>query len=139
MKTFISQVGKGHVEKGGYVSGGRMPEYHVPYGKYREDGKLALYSPGWLQQTCWAIGHHHRMYDLESPVWEGKGSAGMKCFNVYERAQQRLAEEPRRHVAMAMTDERWSRLRATLDPLDLRQLRMMALSGMWNALGFRRG
>ena len=38
--TCVSQVGKGHVEKGGYIVNGRVPDWHVPYGKYREGGKL---------------------------------------------------------------------------------------------------
>ena len=47
------------VEKGGYggyVACDRPPRWSVPYVKYAEGGVLSTYTPGWLQQTRWAVG-----------------------------------------------------------------------------------
>ena len=59
MEEFTKAVGLGTVEMGGYYVDGREPVIFVAYGKYVVGGKLRKYTPGWLQRTLWAVGHHH--------------------------------------------------------------------------------
>ena len=61
----------------------------------------------------------------------------MKCFGEYARAQQLLAEYARLLVATAMVDEKWKEIRPLLDMENRRDLRYLALSCHWNALGSR--
>ena len=137
MESFVKSVGLGHVEQGGYFDGDDAPHWHVPYGKYAPGGGLKGYTPGWLQRALWAVELHHRVHSLVSPVWEGRSAAGMKCFDEYARAQQLLAEYARLHVATAMVDEKWKKIRPLLEMENRRDLRFLALSCHWNALGSR--
>ena len=115
MEEFTKAVGLGLVEMGGYFVDGIEPRSWAPYGKYTRGGALRKYSPGWLQRALWAVGHHHRVHGLESPVWTSRGSRGMKCYDEYMCAQQRLATNSRLHVATAMVDEKWQEIRPLLD------------------------
>ena len=200
--TFVTAVGWGHVEKGGYYPSPRTGDVpwwqQVPYGKFLGEGcvggvetgwlcprchtenhepeeeepgesqagtlfcyvcnckrpevamqaaeveeeqqpglvQLSAYSATWLQATLWAVGHHHRLHGLQSPVWEGVGRSGDRCYDAYAKARKRLGER-RAHLAKAVPDELWKEMQPLLDMDCARDLRFYGMACQENALGSR--